>query len=724
MDIIKSVTNLFVRGKEKDVYSGTDIALAQLFSGRGGHLASNYEAYKKSLYVYACVSKIAEKIAGIDVDIYQITNSKGDTKEITSHPALDLLYKPNSSQTKAEFMESLVINMLLGGEAFIYKVKEGNKIIKLRNVRPDAMEVVTDKEGNVIHFNFMPNGNERVKLETAEVIHIKFFNPFDATRGFSPITPAKHRVETEHFATGMQKDFFERDAQPKAVIKVQGKATKEQKDMLREEFETRFTGRNRESNVAVLEGGMEYERVSLGQKEMDYIESLKFTRDDILVAFKVPKPVIAIVDDVNLANSRTAMQIFLSETIKPLMTRIIEKLNEEMVYLDFDPRLFYSFEDPTPENKEAKLIEYANGLTNGWLLPNEIRQWEGLPPMAGGWTLYKPAGMVAVGGVSQSGKAFEDEALEKHYAAMKEVQNARSSSKSIHGRVFLKEIFVEIDNVKKELHRKTMQQLKEKGVFDKKKEIEGAQKLGTISELSKLKDESSRVQYHKAMNDILDQRSKPYGQAVKSFFEGQAKRVLAKVSSQKSIEKAIDVKKLINKDKEAKLFAEMSFPFIQEFVEKAGKDTLDAMAPQETFVVDSSLAKKISTRVDFLGEAVSATTIDRILNVVQEGIDNGSSINEISDMISMLYDDMSISRADLIARTETTFANNLGLEASYQQSGIATHKEWVATLDDATRDEHLDLNGEVVGLDENFSNGLPYPQEPNCRCVIAPAFKE
>jgi len=41
-------------------------------------------------------------------------------------------------------------------------------------------------------------------------------------------------------------------------------------------------------------------------------------------------------------------------------------------------------------------------------------------------------------------------------------------------------------------------------------------------------------------------------------------------------------------------------------------------------------------------------------------------------------------------------------------------------LDDRVRDEHLLMDGEIVGIRENFSNGLPAPGEINCRCVIAP----
>ena len=84
-----------------------------------------------------------------------------------------------------------------------------------------------------------------------------------------------------------------------------------------------------------------------------------------------------------------------------------------------------------------------------------------------------------------------------------------------------------------------------------------------------------------------------------------------------------------------------------------------------------------------------------------------------------------------MARTEATHANNEGTLEGYRQSDVANGKEWIATLDDRTRESHVDLNGEIVGVDEEFSNGLDYPgadgpaeEVINCRCVLGPAFIE
>jgi hypothetical protein len=51
-------------------------------------------------------------------------------------------------------------------------------------------------------------------------------------------------------------------------------------------------------------------------------------------------------------------------------------------------------------------------------------------------------------------------------------------------------------------------------------------------------------------------------------------------------------------------------------------------------------------------------------------------------------------------------------------SDAEVEKEWVTQGDDRVRDEHAAMEGERVPRDDNFSNGLDYPSEPNCRCGV------
>jgi len=87
-----------------------------------------------------------------------------------------------------------------------------------------------------------------------------------------------------------------------------------------------------------------------------------------------------------------------------------------------------------------------------------------------------------------------------------------------------------------------------------------------------------------------------------------------------------------------------------------------------------------------------------------------------------VFGDISQNRATLIARTESTFANNAGFQEAYAESKVVNGKEWISARDSRVRAEHAKLDGVIVGAHDRFPNGLHYPQEPNCRCVIAPAL--
>lgn len=85
------------------------------------------------------------------------------------------------------------------------------------------------------------------------------------------------------------------------------------------------------------------------------------------------------------------------------------------------------------------------------------------------------------------------------------------------------------------------------------------------------------------------------------------------------------------------------------------------------------------------------------------------------------------------ARTTMTSAHSLGKLKGYERAagmGIDVKKQWLAALDSRTRGSHRHLDGEVVKLDAEFSNGLKYPGDPdgpgseiyNCRCTLVPVI--
>ena len=132
-----------------------------------------------------------------------------------------------------------------------------------------------------------------------------------------------------------------------------------------------------------------------------------------------------------------------------------------------------------------------------------------------------------------------------------------------------------------------------------------------------------------------------------------------------------------------------------------------------------------------LGQKITllkGTIVDEVGRLVNNTINQADTIIDLSTAIQEVVNSNAFYywQAERIARTEVGNAMNQASEVAVNELGIEVNKRWVAGMDDRERDSHRDLNGDVVGKDEVFSNGMLYPHDPsgdaeeviNCRCVV------
>ena len=121
-----------------------------------------------------------------------------------------------------------------------------------------------------------------------------------------------------------------------------------------------------------------------------------------------------------------------------------------------------------------------------------------------------------------------------------------------------------------------------------------------------------------------------------------------------------------------------------------------------------------------------------VTNSVTQGIIQGEGIEEIFERIALNCMDRGESAAMRDARTAYTGAMNAGRVEAMRQAeslGIGVKKRWMSTFDFKTRDTHRQLDGQTVGVDEDFivdGDRIGYPGDPtaeaalvfNCRCRL------
>lgn len=230
--------------------------------------------------------------------------------------------------------------------------------------------------------------------------------------------------------------------------------------------------------------------------------------------------------------------------------------------------------------------------------------------------------------------------------------------------------------------------------------------------------------------------------AMEPDFERRAKRVfaaereavadaIAGVSGADAIEAAatgaIDPKRWVDEFADAVLSAVASgYDTAREMIAPGKAAVGRGFGITDPYAVNAAL-----NRVAKLAGAVTATTKDRIAELVAQGIEAGFSPEQVADAILAqgFGPEFTANRAILIARTESLSAMNegglIGARNTSEELGLTVRKAWETAGVDA---RPLHLAAEAAGwqpLDSDFGVGAEFPggfgdpsNDCNCRCAL------
>jgi len=260
------------------------------------------EGYTKNAIVHRAVRLIAESIGGLSFVLYE------GAAELTQHPLLDLIERPNPRQDGAAFLESVASYLLLSGNAYIEAVTlqgEGApQVRELYALRPDRMKVVPGPNGWPQAFDYTV-ASQTVRFDQTgtlpPILQLALFNPVDDYYGLSPLEAAAIAVDTHNAAASWNKALLDNAARPSGAL-VYGGAdgstlSSGQFERLKKELSDQYQGAANAGRPLVLEGGLDWKAMSLSPKDMDFLEAKHSAAREIALAFGVPPMLLAVPPD-------------------------------------------------------------------------------------------------------------------------------------------------------------------------------------------------------------------------------------------------------------------------------------------------------------------------------------------------------------------------------------------------------------------------------------------
>ena len=315
----------FFTAETKRSATGPLIALHQ--AGRPQWTPRNYaalaqEGFASNAIGYRCVRMIAEAAGSLPWLMYD-----GD-REVTAHPLLQLLKRPNPGQPGREFGEQLYGFLLVAGNAYVEKVEIDGAPRELHALRPDRMKAVASTNGWAEGYDYSVNG-QSVRLARESVLQLRLFNPLNDHYGMSPLEAAQRAIDTHNAAGAWNKAMLDNSARPSGALvyaAADGHLTAEQLERLKTELEDSYPGAANAGRPMVLEGGLDWKEMGYSPKDMEYSAAKDGAAREIALSFGVPPMLLGIPGDNTFANFMEANRSFWRQTVLPMASRRAEAM--------------------------------------------------------------------------------------------------------------------------------------------------------------------------------------------------------------------------------------------------------------------------------------------------------------------------------------------------------------------------------------------------------------
>jgi HK97 family phage portal protein len=637
------------------------------------------EGLKANWVVYRCVVLKARMYASLPWIVRRtLQDGTIETVEDPNHPLVQLLRSPNPYQTwtKLLYLDSMYAD--LAGDFILYTTDEnsdtGGEIpwtvypLQTQRVTIKALSPFTSK------YTYRVGETEEI-FEQEEVVHIQQPDPGSDTYGLATLRAAGRAVDTGNSVHDAQKASMEQVVKPSGIIS--GEFGKEVYERLKADIKKNKAGAKNVGKVLIARANVKFQPFMLTPAEVDYINSIGATNDEIAAALEVDPSLLGI-RDTKYENKREARKFLEQTCIFPRAIDSRDAWNLQLIprmgltdgsFLDFDISQTATAIDLRRANaEEAKL--YAESLHAS---PQAINQRldlgfnaddlpdEALVPM----TLVPISQIGDLGGEPSGDVDEEDErslstkARLARYWRVRDVQKIRFE-KAVAGRV--REVFIEEGKRVLEAWN------------DGERDLDG-----TIDSMAGAYRDVFRAAYAGTIEFFGNQTSEDLSERVRVATPG-----------------------------EVRFEFELGDPAVQAFIER---ETIRTVTD-----VTTSTKKSIRKLVSVATSGDQTQTADEIALGLQGkyrrwyGLDPELAFER--------------SRSFRIARTVVHTGSGFGQYEAAAQSRIVTMHVWLTSRDGRVRDIHGPLEGQKVAFGERFSNGLLYPGDPaggpgeivNCRC--------
>ncbi len=335
---------------------------------------------------WSAVSLISDTIATLPVDSF--IRQDGTRRPYRPRPAW--VDQPDVDMTRQAHYQQVLVSLLVNGNSYTRIFRNGaGDVVNLICLDPSTVQVKRSAVGRKI---FIVDGEDKT-LSSDDIVHITDLIQPGSLTGLSRVERLKEALGLSSAMQTFAARFFGSGATTQGIIEFPGNLTPDQAKQLRDGFDSAHRGFRRAHKTGVLSGGASYKQTTVPNDAAQFLESRRFSVEEIARAFNIPLSMMGVPGTQSYASVEQNAIQFVTHTLRPY----IEKL--EWAYsrlLPVEAFLAFNTNGLLRGDFNSRITAYATGLQSGFMSVNDVRKLEDMSPAEGGDQYRVPLANIAL----------------------------------------------------------------------------------------------------------------------------------------------------------------------------------------------------------------------------------------------------------------------------------------------------------------------------------------
>ncbi|UOQ95793.1 phage portal protein [Halobacillus shinanisalinarum] len=327
--------------------------------------------------IFSVVTRLSNSMASLPLKLHE-------NYAVVNNEASDVLInEPNQNMSSFEFIRNLETSRNETGNGYAV-IERGirNQVSRLTIVDANHVNPVIERYTRDLWYEVLGEDGKRYYFHNADMIHVKHIVGNLGIKGIDPIKVLSNANEFDKAVREFS--LKEMQSAPNSfILKYNANVDSDKRKRIIDDFK-RFYKDN--GGILFQEHGVEINQLDRKYVAADTLATERITKSRVANVYNMPVIMLNDTEGASYSSNEQLMRMFVQLTLMPIVRQYEQEFNRKLLTpAERNAGFYFKFNMKAMlrADTQTQMDAYFKGIRSGIYEPDEVRQWEELPPRGG-----------------------------------------------------------------------------------------------------------------------------------------------------------------------------------------------------------------------------------------------------------------------------------------------------------------------------------------------------